>query len=75
MHLETKEDKQLTKDKNKYYASADWSPDGNYIAGVSGRRNMKLHLYHKDGGSGAQLIIMLNFHNTKLAHTILRMVI
>jgi Tol biopolymer transport system component len=56
MHLETKEDKQLTKDKNKYYASADWSPDGNYIAGVSGRRNMKLHLYHKDGGSGAQLI-------------------
>ena len=56
MNLETKEDKQLSKDKDKYHASADWSPDGEYIVGVSGRRNMKLHLYHKDGGSGAQLI-------------------
>ena len=56
MDLETKEDKQLTKDKNQHHFSADWSPDGDYIVGVKGRRNIKPYLYHKDGGGGAQLI-------------------
>jgi len=56
MDLESKEDKQITKDKNKYHVSADWSPDGNYIVGVNGRRNIKPYLYHKDGGKGSQLI-------------------
>ena len=41
MDLATKEQKQLTKDKNKYHVSADWSPDGDYIVGTRGRRNIK----------------------------------
>ena len=56
MALESKEDKQITKDNDKHYTSADWSPDGEYIVGAVGRRNIKPYLYHKDGGSGAQLI-------------------
>lgn len=56
MNLETKETKQITEDSNQNYFSADWSPDGEYLVGAKGRRNIKLHLYHKDGGSGAQLI-------------------
>lgn len=56
LDLATKEYKQLTKDKDKYHVSADWSPDGEYIVGTSGRRNIKPYLYHKDGGAGAQLV-------------------
>jgi len=56
MDLESNEDKQLTKDKNQHHFSAEWSPDGDYIVGTKGRRNIKPYLYHKDGGSGAQLI-------------------
>lgn len=56
MRLEDKEMKQITEDKDQYYVSADWSPDGEYIVGARGRRAIKLHLYHKDGGGGAQLI-------------------
>lgn len=56
LNLESKERKQLTKDDNQNYFSADWSNDGEYIVAAKGRRNIKLHLYHKDGGSGAQLI-------------------
>lgn len=56
LDLETKEETQLTKDKNKGHFSADWSPDGEYIVGTAGRRNIKAFIYHKDGGSGAQLI-------------------
>lgn len=54
--LKTNEETQLTKDKNQKHFSADWSPDGDYILGVKGRRNIKPYLYHKDGGSGAKLI-------------------
>ncbi len=56
MNLETKETHQITKDKKGEVQSADWSPDGNYIVVSKGKRNLKLHLYHKDGGGGAQLI-------------------
>ncbi len=56
MDLENREPKQLTEDSNQNYFSADWTTDGEYIVGAKGRRNIKLHLYHKDGGSGAQLI-------------------
>ncbi|MCO4821563.1 MAG: PD40 domain-containing protein [Flavobacteriaceae bacterium] len=56
MDLNTKEDKQLTKDKNKYHVSADWSPDGLYIVGTRGRRNIKPFIIHKDGGSGSNIL-------------------
>ncbi|MBO6531907.1 MAG: PD40 domain-containing protein [Muricauda sp.] len=56
MELASEETKQITKDDNQNFFSADWSPDGEYIVGARGRRNIKLHLYHKDGGGGAQLI-------------------
>lgn len=56
MNLETEETTEITEDKNQNFFSADWSPDGNYIIAAKGRRNIKLHLYHKDGGGGAQLI-------------------
>jgi Tol biopolymer transport system component len=47
---------QITKGSTDNIQSADWSPDGNYIVVSKGRRNLKLFLFHKDGGSGAQLI-------------------
>ncbi|HSP40993.1 MAG TPA: amidohydrolase family protein, partial [Gillisia sp.] len=56
MDLATEEMKQVTEESNQNFFSADWSPDGDYIVGARGRRNIKLYLYHKDGGSGAQLI-------------------
>ena len=56
MDLETKEPRQLTKGNTHDIQSADWAPDGKYIVVSKGKRNKKLYLYHKDGGSGAQLI-------------------
>jgi len=56
MDLATKEMEQITKDNNQNYFSAEWTADGEYIIGARGRRNIKLHIYHKDGGGGAQLI-------------------
>ena len=56
MDLATKETTQITKDKKGAVQSADYSPDGNYIAVSKGKRNLKLYLYHKDGGGGTQLI-------------------
>ena len=47
---------QVTKGNTSKMQSADWSPDGDYIAVSKGTRNFKLHLYHKDGGEGSQLI-------------------
>ncbi len=47
---------QVTKGNTSKMQSADWSPDGDYIAVSKGTRNFKLHLYHRDGGEGSQLI-------------------
>ncbi len=47
---------QLTKGDTSQLQSADWSPDGNYVALSKGIRNYKLHLYHREGGGGTQLI-------------------
>jgi Tol biopolymer transport system component/imidazolonepropionase-like amidohydrolase len=52
----SKEKTQLTKLPTTQVQSADWSPDGNYIVGSRGGRNLKLYMYHKDGGKGVQLI-------------------
>ncbi|WP_054559205.1 amidohydrolase family protein [Croceitalea dokdonensis] len=57
MNLGTMEEKQITEDKKHNFFSAAWTPDGNYIVGVKGRRSIKPHIYHKDGGSGSQLVI------------------
>ncbi|MFQ5570101.1 MAG: amidohydrolase family protein [Rhodothermales bacterium] len=50
---------QLTKGKSNRYQSPEWTPDGNYIvASRTGLRSgsPKLWMFHKDGGSGIQLI-------------------
>ena len=54
--LKSNDSTQVTKQKNNQTAFADWSKDGNYIIAATGRRNLKLHMYHKDGGSGVKLI-------------------
>lgn len=53
---EEAEPNQITKDSDKYYQEAEWTPDGDYIIASKGIRTMKLHMYHKDGGGGIQLI-------------------
>lgn len=54
--LDKKDSVQVTKGDTDNVQSAEWTPDGNYIVVSKGRRNLKLYLFHKDGGSGAQLI-------------------
>lgn len=54
--LDRKDSLQITKGNTDNFQSAEWSPDGNYVVVSKGRRNLKLWLYHKDGGGGAQLI-------------------
>jgi Tol biopolymer transport system component/imidazolonepropionase-like amidohydrolase len=56
MDLEKGDSTQVTKGNNFNMQSAEWTPDGEYIVVSKGTRNLKLHMYHKDGGSGAQLI-------------------
>ena len=55
MNLDTKETKQLTKGNDNNYPSADWTPDGKYVVAARGRMQVKLWLYHIDGGGGVQL--------------------
>lgn len=54
--LDKKDSLQVTKGNTDHYQSAEWAPDGNYIVGARGIRNLKLWMFHKDGGAGAQLI-------------------
>jgi Tol biopolymer transport system component len=56
MDIATKETRQVTKDERGLVESVAWSPDGEYIVAAKGKRALKLHLYHKDAGSGTQLI-------------------
>lgn len=56
INLETEEEHQVTKDNNDDMINGDWSPDGDYIVVARGRRNMKLWLYHKDGGGGVKMV-------------------
>jgi Tol biopolymer transport system component len=55
-NLDKQDSLQVSKGNNDHYQSAEWTPDGTYIVGSRGTRNLKLWLFHKDGGSGAQLI-------------------
>ncbi len=54
--LDKKDSLQITKGNTDSFQSAEWTPDGNYIVVSKGRRNIKLWMFHKDGGGGAQLI-------------------
>ena len=54
--IDKKDSLQVTKGSTDLYQSAEWTPDGNYIVGSRGTRNLKLWMFHKDGGSGVQLI-------------------
>ncbi|MBZ0245324.1 MAG: amidohydrolase family protein [Cyclobacteriaceae bacterium] len=54
--LDKKDSLQVTTGNTDHYQSAEWTPDGNYVVGSRGTRNLKLWLFHKDGGSGAQLV-------------------
>lgn len=54
--LDKKDSIQVTQGNTDHYQSADWTPDGNYIVGSRGTRNLKLWLFHFEGGTGAQLI-------------------
>ncbi|MFS4467384.1 amidohydrolase family protein [Maribacter sp. 2210JD10-5] len=56
MNLATKKDKQISEHKSHNFFAAEWTPDGDYIIASKGKRNIKLHIYSKEGGSGSQLI-------------------
>ena len=50
---------QITKGKNSLYQSPEWTPDGDFIVAskVEGGLGVsKLWMYHREGGSGAQLV-------------------
>jgi len=54
--VDNKDSLQVTKGNTDHYQSAEWTPDGNYLVGSRGTRNFKLWMFHREGGSGAQLI-------------------
>lgn len=54
--FEKKDTIQLTKEKNQEFVNAAWTPDGDYIIYSKGRLIPQLHIMHKNGGGGAQLI-------------------
>ena len=54
--LEKKDTVQGTKNKDQNFFAATWTPDGEYIVGARGRRNIKLYLYHRNGGAGIEMI-------------------
>ncbi|NNK19981.1 MAG: amidohydrolase, partial [Flavobacteriaceae bacterium] len=56
LSLSDKEEKQVSKESKHNFFSAEWTPDGEYIVGAKGRRNIKLQIYHREGGSGSALI-------------------
>ncbi len=59
INLESNESRAVTEAKSHRYQSPEWTPDGDYIvvsrAGVR-TGNHKLWMFHKDGGSGVQLV-------------------
>ncbi|MDH5380523.1 MAG: amidohydrolase family protein [Cyclobacteriaceae bacterium] len=59
MNLETMEDRQITSGNFDRFQSPEYSPDGKYIiVSKAGLRSgtLKLHMYHVDGGTGAELM-------------------
>ncbi|HMG91687.1 MAG TPA: amidohydrolase family protein [Chryseolinea sp.] len=54
--LDKKDSLKVTDGDTDHYQSAEWTPDGDYIVGARGKLILKLWMFHKDGGAGAQLI-------------------
>ncbi|MCB0487687.1 MAG: PD40 domain-containing protein [Cyclobacteriaceae bacterium] len=54
--LDKKDSLQVTKGDTDHYQSAEWTPDGDYVVASRGTRNLKLWLFHYEGGSGSQLV-------------------
>jgi imidazolonepropionase-like amidohydrolase/Tol biopolymer transport system component len=54
--LDKKDSLKVTDGETDHYQSAEWTPDGDYIVGARGKLILKLWMFHKDGGAGAQLI-------------------
>lgn len=44
---------QLTRGKHERYQGPEWTPDGNYVIAT---RGTKLHMWHRTGGAGTQLV-------------------
>jgi imidazolonepropionase-like amidohydrolase/Tol biopolymer transport system component len=51
--LDKRDTVQVSRGKTFQYESPEWTPDGDYIVVT---RNLKLHLFHRNGGGGQQLI-------------------
>jgi imidazolonepropionase-like amidohydrolase/Tol biopolymer transport system component len=54
--LDKKDSLKVTDGDTDHYQSAEWTPDGDYIVGAKGKLILKLWMFHRDGGAGAQLI-------------------
>ncbi len=65
INFEKKDTVQLTKESQDLIVGVEWTPDGNYLIVAKGGRINKLYMYHKDGGSGTQLITEGASFNTK----------
>ena len=50
LDLESRDSTQVTKGKDFYMESAEWTKDGKYIVSAKGGRNPKIFLNHRDGG-------------------------
>jgi len=53
LSLDLADTTQITKGKHDSYSSPEWTPDGQYLVATDGS---KLHLWHRNGGAGVQLI-------------------
>ncbi|MEQ8329847.1 MAG: amidohydrolase family protein [Longimicrobiales bacterium] len=53
LSLDLTDTTQLTRGGHDGYVSPEWTPDGDYVVAT---KDNKLHLWHRDGGSGVQLI-------------------
>lgn len=55
-NLDKTDSLQVSQGNTDHYQSAEWTPDGKYIVGSRGTRNLKLWLFHMEGGGGTQLV-------------------
>ena len=56
LDLESGDSTQVTKGKDFYMESAEWTKDGKYVVSAKGGRNPKIFLNHRDGGKGVELV-------------------